>query len=179
MWQNERRTSSRVFFRPSLNDSSRKKGSGQGEGEDGGIKGNGLIWDENSVETRRSPGNRDFAEGLTSALPVKPPRIVPLQRFPFVRSRAHTKLPSPPLPPSNLFIRCSDSRIDETPRGRPIQLSTHRTPFFSNPLKLFFFFFTILTRPREFELLNRSSAILKCERSLIFDYTREIEKKEK
>lgn len=30
--KNERQTSSRVFFRPSLNDSSRKKGSGQGEG---------------------------------------------------------------------------------------------------------------------------------------------------
>lgn len=82
-------------------------------GEDGGIKGNGLIWDENSVETRRSPGNRDFAGGLTSALPVKPPRIVPLQRFPFVRSRAHTKLPSPPPPslqPLYPLFRLADRR---------------------------------------------------------------------
>lgn len=70
-----------------------------------------MIWNENSVETRRSPGNRDFAGGLTSALPVKPARIVPLQRFPFVRSRAHTK---PLSPPPNLFIRCSNSRIDDS-----------------------------------------------------------------
>ena len=132
------KTSILFFFCPSLNDSSTGKGEGvdrgEGEGEDGGIKGNGLIWNENSVETRRSPGNRDFAGGLTSALPVKPARIVPLQRSPpppFVRSRAHTKplSSSSSSPSSTLSVVPTRGSTTAT---WPTNLSFHppRTPFF-------------------------------------------------
>lgn len=161
-------------------------GEGKGERKDGGIKGNGLIWNENSVETRRSPGNRDFAGGLTSALPVKPARIVPLQRSPpppFVRSRAHTKpLSSSSSSPSSLSVVPTRGSTTAT---WPANLSFHppRTLFFFFLRSIFFF---ERVRIRIDTVIIVCSAIFKCDSSNIssskytdFEESNERKRKEK